>query len=111
LVEDDPSTLKALRGIFRRHGWDILNATSIAEALRLLDRNPECMILDLMLPDGDCTEVLAKVRAENLPIRVAVTTGSSDATRLGAILSLRPEVFLIKPVNLKELLDGLGLPH
>jgi DNA-binding response OmpR family regulator len=110
LVEDDPATSKALRVIFDRRGWDVLNVSTIADALALLDWNPDCVVLDLMLPDGDGTVILAKVRAENLPIRVAVTTGSNDLHRLKTVLKLHPDVFLTKPVNLRELLDGLGYP-
>jgi DNA-binding response OmpR family regulator len=110
LVEDDPATTKALKGIFDRRGWDVLNASTIADALRMLDWNPDCVVLDLMLPDGDGSMILAKIRAEKLPIRVAVTTGSNDPFRLRSVLKLNPDVFLTKPVNLIELLDGLGHP-
>jgi DNA-binding response OmpR family regulator len=110
LVEDDPATSKALTGLLGRRGWDVRNVSTIADALRLLEWNPDCLVLDLMLPDGDGTVILAKIRAENLPIRVAVTTGSSDAIRLNRALNLKPEVLLTKPVNLAELLEGLGDP-
>jgi DNA-binding response OmpR family regulator len=108
LVEDDPATARALKGIFDRRGWDVVDTSTVADAMRLLDWKPDCVVLDLMLPDGDGTAVLARIRAEKRPIRVAVTTGSSDVFRLKGVLKLNPEVFLTKPVNLKELLDGLG---
>jgi two-component system, OmpR family, response regulator len=108
LVEDDPATSRALKGILDRRVWDVLNVSTIADALRLLDWNPDCVVLDLMLPDGDGTVILAKIRAERLPIRVAVTTGSNDSSRLKTVLNLNPDVFLTKPVDLKELLKGLG---
>jgi DNA-binding response OmpR family regulator len=107
LVEDDPVTSKALRGIFDHQGWEVIYASTIADALGLLDWNPDCVVLDLMLPDGDGTAVLAKIRAEKRPIRVAVTTGSNDAHQLNSVLSLKPELLLSKPVNLRELIEGL----
>jgi DNA-binding response OmpR family regulator len=110
LVEDDPATSKALKGILDRRGWDVVNVSTIADAMAQLEWNPDCVVLDLMLPDGDGTVILAKIRAENLPIRVAVTTGSVDAVRLKAVLDLRPEVFLTKPVNLRDLLEGIDHP-
>jgi CheY-like chemotaxis protein len=108
LVEDDRATSKALRGIFDRRGWDVLHAATVAEALSLLSADPKCVILDLMLPDGDGLTVLKKIRSENLPIRVVVTTGSNDPARIRAVSALRPEVFLGKPVSLHDLLAGLG---
>jgi DNA-binding response OmpR family regulator len=108
LVEDDPATLKALKGIFHRRGWDVMNVTTVAEALSRLDWEPDCVVLDLMLPDGDGSAVLARIRSQGLAIRVAVTTGSSDIVRLQAALDLKPDIFLTKPVNLAALLEGLS---
>ena len=44
---------------------------------------------------------------ERHPVRVAVTTGSSDRDRLDAVTALGPELFLLKPIDLAELIDGL----
>jgi DNA-binding NarL/FixJ family response regulator len=83
--------------------------STVAEALPLLASQPDFVVLDLMLPDGDGTAILAAIRDADLPIRVAVTTGSSDRQRLDRVLRLRPDLLLTKPVNLSELLDGMGL--
>jgi hypothetical protein len=37
-----------------------------------------------------------------------VTTGSSDPDRLEAVRALEPNLLLTKPINLQELLDGVG---
>jgi CheY-like chemotaxis protein len=107
LVEDDQATQKALRAILRSRGWDVWDVSTVADALHLLDQNPDCVVLDLMLPDGDGSVILARIRAEKLPIRVVVTTGSNDVHRLNNVLKLRPEAFLTKPVNLNDLLQRL----
>ena len=109
MVEDDRATSNALRRIFLRKGWDVVHATTVAEALTLLDPRPDCVILDLMLPDGDGTAVLQAIRSHHLPIRVAVTTGASDPIRLKAVAQLGPEVLLRKPIDLADLLRGLGI--
>jgi DNA-binding response OmpR family regulator len=109
LVEDDRATSKALRGIFQRRGWDVLHAATVAEALAFLADTPRCVVLDLMLPDGDGLIVLERIRSEDLPIRVAVTTGTNDTARIKAVTALRPEVFLHKPISLPDLLAGLEI--
>ncbi len=93
--------------ILHRRGWDVLIATTIAEAFNLLKQNPHWVVLDLMLPDGDGTTILSEIRRQRLEIKVVVTTGSSDDVRLQSVLDLHPDVFLTKPVNLNELLSGL----
>jgi DNA-binding response OmpR family regulator len=109
IVEDDRATSMALRAIFARLGWRVDLATSLSEALPLLESQPECVILDLMLPDGDGITLLQTIRASSLPMRVAVTTGTSDPQRLKAVTELRPEVLLQKPIRLDDLLTAFGL--
>jgi DNA-binding response OmpR family regulator len=111
LVEDDPTTSKALRAIFSRRGWEVIHASTIAAAMPILESDPDCAVLDLMLPDGDGSEILARIRAERRPIRVVVMTGSNDARRLNRILKLNPEVLLTKPIDVRALFEGLGLDY
>jgi DNA-binding response OmpR family regulator len=83
-------------------------AATLAETWPLLDREPDVLVLDLMLPDGDGVEVLRKVRREQIRVRVVVTTGSEDSTRLECVRTLGPDLFLTKPINLQELLNGVA---
>ena len=66
----------------------------------------ECkrVILDLNLPDGSGTELLRKIRDENLPIKVAVTTGRTDRLLMAEVSQLQPDAFFTKPVDLMELM-------
>ena len=96
-----------MRMLLARQGWHVEVASTVAEAFTLLDVPPHWIVLDLMLPDGDGTAVLRKVRDEGLSTRVAVTTGSSDSTRLQEVIGLRPDMFLTKPINLSDLFEGL----
>ena len=68
----------------------------------MLDPPPDCVILDLMLPDDGGHVVLRKIRERRLPTRVAVCTGTSDRERLDAVASLQPDAFLMKPTSLAE---------
>jgi len=110
VVEDDRTTLSALRRILTRLGWDVHTAMTVAGGLDLLSLRPQAIILDLMLPDGDGLAVLRRVRAENLPTRVAVTTGVHDGPRLEAVRQLRPEGLIHKPVDLDQMLRAIGPP-
>ena len=107
LVEDDLATSKALRALLTRKGWVVQVAATLAEGIRHLENLPEWLILDLMLPDGDGTILLRKVRDEKLDVRVGVTTGSIDPIRLQNVSELLPELFLTKPIDIDALFDGL----
>jgi two-component system response regulator TctD len=97
----------ALERIYSRQGWAVDVAGSVTEAFDLLRRCPDFVILDLMLPDGDGTEVLRAIRAAGLPIRVVVTTGLDDRARNEAVHSLGPDLFLLKPIALSDLDDAM----
>jgi len=109
VVEDDPSTRESISGYYRRRGWQVREAGSLAEGLARLDAEPEpcCLILDLMLPDGDGVAILERVRQKGLRTRVAVCTGSVDLARLRAAAELRPDAMLPKPLHLPEVLTEM----
>lgn len=108
IVEDDPTLLEVWRTIFSTRGWDVTLASTIAEGLDRLDPAPDYLILDLHLPDGAGEAVLRRVRDAGLKTRVAVTTGSDDASRLAA---LEPEALFRKPVDVVDIWRLGSLPE
>jgi DNA-binding response OmpR family regulator len=105
IVEDDPSSCKSLGSIFSRRGWAICSAGTLSEAMALLDHGliPDCLVLDLVLPDGNGEEVLKRIRDGGLKTRVAVCTGAQDPVSLSRVRSMSPNGLLRKPVDLAEL--------
>src|SRR5947209_6591904 len=100
VVEDDATSRDALRTIFARRGWHVAVAGTVAEGLALLDPPPHCVILDLILPDGDGEAILRQVRSSRLGTRVAVCSGTADPSRLATVRALAPEALLCKPIDL-----------
>lgn len=106
IVEDHDVTRTTLAKLLKLHldeGWQVLTAATIAEGLALVESEPDCLILDLMLPDGDGETVLRRVREAKLRTRVAVTTGTGDEARLESVRRLGPEVLLRKPVDPRQI--------
>jgi len=109
IIEDDGPTRNILRLIFRRKGWEVLSAGTVAEGLSLLEESPtpNCLLLDLDLPDGRGETILQKVREDRLPVRVAVCSGMGDPIRWSTIRSLDPEALLPKPIDVGEVCSAL----
>ena len=64
LVEDDRATYAALRGILTQRGWEVVIATTVAEALEAIKSELDAIILDLILPDGEGEVLLRQLREE-----------------------------------------------
>jgi DNA-binding response OmpR family regulator len=96
LVEDHSPTRRAIQRVFTRRGWDVTEAATIAEGLARLDLDDpfDCVVLDLILPDGDGELILRKVRTEGLPTRVIVNTALGDLARLREVSYGRPDAVL-----------------
>jgi CheY-like chemotaxis protein len=108
LVEDDPDTCEALSRILRRRGYEIDCANSMTEALDKLKAVPSCVVLDLMLPDGNGVEFLRHVRSRGLPVRVAIATGAGDTDLMSEAILLKPDAFFTKPIDATELVSWLA---
>jgi CheY-like chemotaxis protein len=103
VVEDDRVSRRALSRLFAARGWIVAEAATLAEGFEALDPPPSCIVLDLMLPDGDGAELLRHVRATGLPSRVVVATGIEDQRRLQALARLRPDSLIRKPIDFDDL--------
>ncbi len=107
IVEDDAMSRHALHTLLRRSGYDIDCAATMSEAEAKLDQRPRCLILDLNLPDGDGTALLKRIRAANLPIKVAVTTATTDPAQYDAMCECSPDAVFRKPLNLTDVMHWL----
>jgi two-component system response regulator AtoC len=108
VVEDDAASRRALSSLLRLRGFECVTAASVAEAMDRLAWGPTCLLLDLMLPDGNGAKLLEHIRANDLSIRVAVTTGASNWESMLDVKRLRPDAFFPKPVDFNRLVTWLN---
>lgn len=110
IVEDHEPTRRTLSRLLELRGYEVHAASTIAEGLELLRLAPDCVILDLMLPDGDGEMILRSVRRSGLRTKVAVATGTGDEGRLASLRELGPDALLRKPIHLEEVSRLCGEP-
>src|SRR5260370_42307787 len=82
VVEDDPVSYNAMRLLLEHYEFEVALARTVSDAVKALADMPSYVLLDLMLPDGDDMLVLKYIRKSSLPIKVAMITVASDATRM-----------------------------
>lgn len=103
LLEDDGLLRKRLRAFLERAGAEICEASTLAEARRLIEAASfDAALLDVNLPDGRGTDLLADgALGEHSPVIVMTAeggiAGAVEAMRLGAA------DYLVKPFAFEEL--------
>src|SRR5690242_355064 len=104
IVEDDPASREMLSRLLRITGHETLTAGDASAAIAEATANqPQCVVLDLMLPDRSGTEVLRVIRERHLPIKVAVYTAAADPHRFPGLAELKPDAIFEKGKDLAKL--------
>src|SRR5437667_5496192 len=105
VVDDDPRITDLLRRILAYEGYSVASAASGSEALnRSLERPPDLVVLDIMLPGLDGLEVAQRLRSagDNVPILV-LTARDAVADRVKG-LEMGADDYLVKPFAPEELI-------
>jgi ActR/RegA family two-component response regulator len=85
---------------FQHRGWDVETAQTVTYAQWLLSRPFNCIVVDLVLPDGQGEMILEAVTASRMTARIVVVTGVADAERLNAVRErFQPAAILTKPID------------
>ncbi len=107
VVEHDLKSAELIRLQLEAEGFEVLHAASAEEALELAEQQPLSLItLEIMLPDMDGWEFLARIKKVASLSRVPVLIISIVADRNRGI-ALGAAAVLEKPVSRKELVDSL----
>jgi two-component system response regulator MprA len=104
VVDDDPRITDLLRRVLAYEGYSVASAASGNEALkRTLERPPDLVVLDIMLPGLDGLEVARRLRAagDNVPV-LMVTARDAVADRVKG-LETGADDYLVKPFAPEEL--------
>ena len=102
LVEDEHSIAEPFAKILRREGFDPILAATAADALTLArDLQPDLVLLDLMLPDGDGRDVCRALRAESPVPLIMVTARGTEMDRVVG-LELGADDYVVKPFSAAE---------
>lgn len=103
LLEDDPAIAKTIVFALEREGYSLTQCTLVREArTQWQQQQPDAMILDIGLPDGNGLDLCREVRqAGNTPILMLSARGEELDRILG--LELGADDYLAKPFSPREL--------
>ena len=104
VVDDEMQIRKMLRIALKSVGYEVTEAESVESGLAALVRQqPDLLVLDLGLPDGDGLELLTELRSfSKVPVIVlSVRNGDSDKIKA---LDIGAQDYVTKPFSVEELL-------
>lgn len=98
IIDDDAAITELMSILLKTHGFDAMTANSGADGIRLVrEKNPNIVILDLMMPDVDGWQVCKAVRQfSNVPI--LILSAINDPRMVASVLDAGADDFLVKPV-------------
>jgi FixJ family two-component response regulator len=109
ILDDEQSVRVALSRLCKAHGLDpraFASAQELYDAL-LSGTLPECLILDVQMPDGGALEVQTWLRARGLNIPAIMITGREDDETRARAHALGARAFFCKPMDGDVLLDAV----
>ncbi len=104
LIEDNPLITHALKEGLQDEGYDVTVAKTIEEGKALLDKHPfDMLLLDLLLPDGDGSNLLRDLRQDSdMPV-IIISAKQSDVDK-AVNLGIGADDYVTKPVSIVELI-------
>ncbi len=104
LVEDEPQMRRFLRASLGSHGFRLVEAGTVREGEQLAaSHNPEVILLDLGLPDGDGIDLTRRLREWSRAPIVVISARGREEDKVGA-LDAGADDYLTKPFGVNELL-------
>jgi DNA-binding response OmpR family regulator len=104
LIEDDPSIVAGLELNLSLEGYEVLTAADGDSGYRLaVDRAPDLILLDIMLPGTNGLEVLRRLREVDADVPVLILTARGEEADKVLGLALGADDYISKPFNLGEL--------
>jgi FixJ family two-component response regulator len=109
IVDDDPDVRRALRRLLESAGFAVETFASGGEFVRSFEcRMPQCVLLDLHMPDVSGFEVQAQIAHSHLNIPVVVLTGHDTPEARERALTGGAAAYLCKPIDDETLLAEIG---
>jgi two-component system KDP operon response regulator KdpE len=103
LIEDEPQMRRFLRASLTSHGFQLVEAETAQQGMALAtSHNPEVILLDLGLPDGNGITLARQLREwSNTPI-IVISARGREADKVEA-LDAGADDYLTKPFGVNEL--------
>ncbi|MEJ8826859.1 two-component system response regulator KdpE [Variovorax humicola] len=104
VIEDEPQIRRFVRVALQAEGWQVYDAGNLRDGLAAAGtRQPDLLVLDLGLPDGDGVTLIRDVRGWSAVPIIVLSARTDEADKIAA-LDAGADDYLTKPFGTGELL-------
>lgn len=103
IVDDEPDIVEMLACFLGRNGYEVWTAANGAGALKLSERQPDLILLDINMPDMDGLEVCSRIRNHVACPILFLTARIEENDKLQGFAAGGDD-YIVKPFSLAELL-------
>ncbi len=99
IIEDDMAIVQMYRTKFETEGYEVATAPDGAAGLELIDSfEPDIILLDLMMPNMNGLDMLARLRAEpaGRDAQVVVLTNMGDTETATRVYKMAADDYIVK---------------
>lgn len=106
VVEDDLVLARGIAFALHNEGWQVVQASSLAEGLAALSGQIDLLLLDVMLPDGSGFDFCAQVH-RTMALPVIFLTACDEEVNVVQGLDLGGDDYITKPFRVRELISRI----
>jgi two-component system, OmpR family, response regulator MprA len=104
VVEDDPQVRSMVVRTLRYEGFEVVSANDVASAMAAVRQaEPDAVLLDLLLPDGDGVELCRRLRATGARYPILMLTARDGLSDRIQGLESGADDYVVKPFSTTEL--------
>jgi CheY-like chemotaxis protein len=100
IIDDSTFQRRLLRKFIERQGYEVIEAANGQEGLEAITtQSPDCIFLDLIMPDYNGFELLENLQRQKITIPAIVVTADVQTSTHTQCLELGASAIINKPVN------------
>jgi phosphate regulon transcriptional regulator PhoB len=106
IVDDEADVVELIEFNLRSAGYDVISADDgLAAVKKAKESSPDLIVLDLMLPELDGTEVCKQLRRDPITARIPIIMLTAKAAEIDRVLGLElgADDYVTKPFSPREL--------
>lgn len=109
LVDDTESVLDSLKMVLEYHGFDVVTAAHVKEALHLISSQTfDVLLSDLHMPNpGDGLTVVSAMRHSNPKAVTMIFSGYPEMKEAAAAILMQADEILVKPLDPRILVESI----